>query len=241
MDIRLALITGIPIPVPECQLSIKQPSLEEIAYIGEEDFFKGVQTLTLYKSMFVQDKSVLDNISNFQIFMMVMGDKETVDKKKAVKQVINLVMPDYKFTLTPQSLLFIDTQGETHIVDQNNFDAFQEALRQIFCAKEGSMDQQAFNPANEAAKEIAEKLMRGRQRVAALKGNSNSSIFSRYLSILQVALHISIIELKKYTMYQIYDTFERYILNTNWDLDVRTRLAGGKPDSQPDNWMQEIH
>jgi hypothetical protein len=29
------------------------------------------------------------------------------------------------------------------------------------------MDQQAFNPANERAKEIADKLMRGRQRVAA--------------------------------------------------------------------------
>ena len=27
----------------------------------------------------------------------------------------------------------------------------------------------------------------------------------------------------------------------NWDLDVKTRLAGGKPDTQPDNWMKNIH
>lgn len=241
MDIRLALMTGQPVPIPECQLNVHQPTLEEIAFIGEEDFFKGVQTLTLYKSMFIQDKSVLDTISNFQIFMMVMGDKTTADKKIAVKQIINLIFPDYKFVLTPQSLLFTDKQGESHIVDNNNFEAFQETLRRVFCSQEGPMDQQAFNPANAKAKEIADKLMRGRERVAASKGATNSSVFSRYLSILSVALHIPLTMLSKYTMFQLYDEFERYILNMNWELDVRTRLAGGKPDSQPENWMKEIH
>ena len=50
------------------------------------------------------------------------------------------------------------------------------------------MDQQAFNPGDAKAREIAEKLMRGRQRVAAQKGQSNTSIFSQYLSILTVGL-----------------------------------------------------
>jgi hypothetical protein len=48
----------------------------------------------------------------------------------------------------------------------------------IFCSKNGPMDQQAFNPANDKAREIAEKLMRGRQRVAAQNGDSTSSVFS---------------------------------------------------------------
>jgi hypothetical protein len=39
------------------------------------------------------------------------------------------------------------------------------------------MDIQTFNPANEKAKEIADKLMRARQRVAEQKGG-NGSIFS---------------------------------------------------------------
>jgi hypothetical protein len=65
----------------------------------------------------------------------------------------------------------------------------QEAISNICCLKTGPMDQQAFNPANDKAREIAEKLMRGRQRVAAEKGQSNISIFSQYLSILTVGLH----------------------------------------------------
>ena len=76
MDLRLALMSGIDIPVPECQVILHQPTIKEIAFIGNEDFFIGVQTLCLYKSMFVEDKKVLEEINNFQIFMTVMNDKE---------------------------------------------------------------------------------------------------------------------------------------------------------------------
>jgi hypothetical protein len=31
--------------------------------------------------MFVKDKDALDKVSNFQIFMTIMNEKETVDKK----------------------------------------------------------------------------------------------------------------------------------------------------------------
>ena len=55
MDIRLALMAGTDIPVPECQLVIHQPTISEISFIGEEDFFIGVQTLCLNKTMFIQD------------------------------------------------------------------------------------------------------------------------------------------------------------------------------------------
>ena len=93
------------------------------------------------------------------------------------------------------------------------------------------------------AKKIADKLMRARQRVAAQKGDtSDASMFGQYLSILTVGLNsMSMGDLMNLTMYQIYDLIERYHLHVNWDLDVRTRLAGGKPDSSPDNWMKIIH
>ena len=104
------------------------------------------------------------------------------------------------------------------------------------------MDQSSFNPADKKAQEIAEKLMRGRQRVAEQKGSADVSVFSQYLSILTVGLNsMSLQDLMDLTMYQLYDLIERYMLYVNWDMDVRCRLAGGKPDSQPDNWMKTIH
>ncbi len=106
-----------------------------------------------------------------------MSEKEAADKKFAVQQVFTLLFPKYKVMMTPRSVL-ISGEGMTMQIDETNFEYLQEALNSICCLKTGPMDQQSFNPANAKAREIAEKLMRGRQRVAAEKGQSNISIFS---------------------------------------------------------------
>ena len=241
MDIKLALELGSDIPIPECQLVLHQPTMKEIAFMGEHEFFVGVQTLTLHKSMFMdKDKGVPESITNFQIFMTIVNGKETADKKEIVKQLFLIIFPKYKLLFTPNSILFQDDNGN-HMVDASNFESLQEILRMVFCVNSTDMDKQAFNPANDAAKEIAEKLMRGRQRVAAQSGENNHSIFSQYLSVLAIGTHLGFNELQTYTMYQIFDLMERYSLYTNWDIDLRCRLAGGKPDTQPDNWMKNIH
>lgn len=101
--------------------------------------------------------------------MTIMSEKETVDKKIAVQQVCTLLFPKYKVMFTPRSML-ITGEGQTIQIDENNFEFLQAALSEITCMKTGPMDQQTFNPADDKAREIAEKLMRGRARVAAEKG-----------------------------------------------------------------------
>ena len=242
MDYRLSLICGTDMLIPECNLVAHQPRIKEISFIGESDFFIGAQTLCLHKTMFIEDKTILDSINNFQIFMTIMLQDETKDKKANILNVLNLLFPAYKVNVTPNSLLFIKEGVPPITVDGNNFEALQEVLRLIFCMHNGPMDQQAFNPANDKAREIAQKLMRGRQRVAAQNGNSNVSVFSQYMSILTIGLgSMSLQDLTNLTMFQLYDLMERYTLYTAWDLDVRQRLAGGKPEGTPDNWMKNIH
>lgn len=242
MDYRLNLMCGTDLLIPECNLIVHQPRIKEISFVGETDFFIGAQTLCLHKTMFIEDKSLLDNINNFQIFMTIMLQDETKDKKALVLNVLNLLFPGYKVSITPNSLLFMKEGTPLITVDINNFEALQEVLRLIFCMHNGPMDQQAFNPANDKAREIAQKLMRGRQRVAAQNGNSNVSVFSQYMSILTIGLgSMSLQDLTNLTMFQLYDLMERYTLYTAWDLDVRQRLAGGKPEGTPDNWMKNIH
>jgi hypothetical protein len=45
-----------------------------------------------------------------------------------------------------------------------------------------------YNPADEKAAAIAAKLMKGRAKVAALKGEGQGGTLSKYVSILTVAL-----------------------------------------------------
>ena len=241
MDIRLALMCGTDIPVPELQTTIHQPTIKEISYIGEQEFFIGLQTVMINKSMFSQGNSVLENTTNFQIFMTIMKEQETKDKKEAVISFFQLLFPKTTVIITPMSII-LNKEGQQNLIDENNFGVLQEILKEIFCMNSSTMSQTTFNPADAKAKEIAEKLMRGRQRVAEQKGETNSSALGRYISILAIGLNsMSLSDAINLTMYQMYDLVERYTLYLNWDLDIRSRLAGGKPDSKPDDWMKNIH
>lgn len=241
MDRRLALMCGIDIPVPECELIIHQPKIQEIAYLGEKEFFTGVQTLCINKRMFVQDKALLENTNNFQIFMTIMSEKETADKKLAVQQIMTLFFPNYKMLLTPRSLI-LRNDNAMITIDENNFDFLQQALVDICCLRSGPNGQDTFNPVDDKAAEIAKKIMRGRQIVAEQKGETNTSVFSQYLSTLTIGLNsMTLQDLMDLTIFQLYDLVERYMLYINWDMDIRSRLAGAKPDSKPDNWMKNIH
>lgn len=242
MDIRLALMCGTDIPIPECQLIIHQPKIKEIALIGEEDFLTGAQCFNINKNLLDQDETLLANSNNFQIFMTIMKQKETADKKLAVQQLLQLLFPKYKVNFLPSSLVFIAEGEQPKMIDENNFDILQELIKTIFCFNSSSANQATFNPADKKAKEIADKLMRGRQRVAAQKGEAQGSLFSQYISILTIGLQsMSLQDLMDLTVYQLYDLMERYQLYINWDIDLRSRLAGGKPEDKPDNWMKNIH
>lgn len=240
-DYKLALMCGSDIPIPECQLVIHQPKIKEIALIGEEDFFVAIQTLCIDKNLVIQDRTLLLNTNNFQIFMTIMQENETADKKAAIKQLFPLILPKYQMTLTPRSLMLMNETGNI-MIDEHNFESFQAVLKEIFCINSGPMETQSFNPYNEKAREIAEKLMRARQRVAAQKGETEGSVFSKYISVLTVGLQsMSLEDCYNLTMYQLFDLIERYMLYVNWDMDIKSRLAGGKPDDKPDNWMKNIH
>lgn len=241
MDLRLGLMCGIDLPIPELQATIHQPKIKEIAFVGEKDFFLGVQCLCIDKNIIAnQDESLLVNTNNFQIFMTMMKEKEMAEKKDSVINVFSLIFPKYKTLFTPRSIIL---QSDTQImIDDSNFEILQEYLKEIFCFKSSMSQELGFNPANDTAKKIADKLMRGRQRVAELNGSANVSIFSQYLSMLTVGLDsMSLQDLMDLTMFQLFDLVERYQLYINWDIDIRSRLAGGKPDGKPENWMKNIH
>lgn len=241
IDYKLALMTGVDIPIPDLQLTLHQPTIKEISYIGEHSFFIGLQTITVNKNVLLQANSLLESTSNFQIFMTIINKKEFQEKKECVTQLFQLVFPKKVVMFTPASIILKEEDILT-IIDENSFDMLQKILTEVFCLNSHSAESGNFNPQDAKAKEIAEKLMRGRQRVAQQKGETTGSAFARYISIITIAIDsMSLSETMNLTMYQMYDLIERYSLHLNWDLDIKTRLAGGKPDSKPEDWMKNIH
>ena len=239
-DYRLGLMTGVDLPIPALELVIHQPTIKEISMVGEQDFFIGIQLLCVDKKLYIEDEALLETTSNFQIFMTMINESQMADKKNCVIQVMGLLFPDYKAIFTPRSIVL--NQKEANVtIDEGNFEILQELLREQFCLKGSGQEQ--FNPQSKKAKEIAQKLMKARQRVAQAKAQENSgSMFSQYLSVLTVGLgSMTLRECMELTMYQLYDLVERYSLYINWDIDIRSRMAGAKGDKPIDNWMKNIH
>lgn len=238
-DCKLALMTGVDIPIPELQMTLHQPTIKEISYLGEQDFFIAAQLLCINKNMYLEDKNLLNDTSNFQIFMTMMNEKTMIEKKDSVLQVLTLLFPGRQVIATPNGLMLKQDQSIINI-DESNFEALQKVLEVVFCLKNSG--QQNFNPVNKKAKEIADKLMKARQRVAAQQATTSGSMFGQYLSIITVGLgSMSLKDALELTMYQLYDLVERYSLYVNWDLDIRSRLAGAKGDKPVESWMKQIH
>ena len=231
-------MTGVDIPIPDLQTALHQPTLKEISYIGEKEFLTGIQCLSIQKSMLIEDENLLSTTTNFQIFMTVMNDKATADKREEVLAALGLLFPGIQIFITPRAI----SLSNGTMIDENNFEKIQQIIGKVFCLSK--TDQSTFNPANKKAKEIADKLMKARQKIAAQKAaeNGEGSAFAQYISTLTIGTNsMSLQDCINLTVYQLYDLVERYSLYINWDIDLKSRLAGAKPDKPVENWMKNIH
>ena len=247
----LLLLSGNDIPFPEAQLTIHQPTIKEIGYIGEEAFFSGCDLLDFSKNILsYEDKVHLEDKSNFEIFMSIMKDKQTMaiqNNKISALLVLSLMFPSYSISFSNDNKLAfekMDVEGdnkEIYFIDENNFEQFKEILSSIFCLKKHKKDEQNYNPANERARKIAEKLQKGREKAAAAKGPQRISVLSRYISILTVGERKNMNELLSLTVYQLFDEFERFELKQAFDTYFKAKLAGAKDIEEVENWMKELH
>lgn len=235
-DYSLALMSGVDIPIPELQTVMHQPTIKEISMVGEKDFLTGIQMLCIDKRMYAQGAIPA---TNFQLFMAFMNERQVADKKASVIQALSLLFPQAKAIFTPQSLI-LNFGEKTAMLDEGNFEAFQHLLNEVFCIQ---VESDALNPKGDKAKEIAEKLMKARQRVAAQKAKEGAkSLFSQQISILTIGCKsMSLNDCLNLTVYQLRDLIERYSLYTHWDIDIRSRLAGAKGDKPVEDWMKLIH
>ena len=239
----LLLLSGNDIPFPQAQVTIHQPTIKEIAYIGEEAFFIGCELLNFSKNILTEeDKFNLGDKTNFDILIAILREQNAVMQKNrnCVLMVLALMFPDYEIII--KDSIILKKEDTEYKIDSSNFEEFKIILNKMFDTKkeESSSD---FNPSGDLAKKIADKLKKRHQRLAE-KNNQKTQkidILSRYISILAIAQNIDMNSLLNYTVYQLYDTFKRYELKSGYDIYVKAKMAGAKDLKEVEDWMQDIH
>jgi hypothetical protein len=238
---ELILQSGNDVPFPEAQVTIHPPRIQEIAYIGEENFLIGSHFLLFDKNnLSDEDKIGLEDQSNFHILMSVMNSQEKAKHKTDGILVLTLLFPQYEIKIQKDRILLQKDKFSSSINEQN-YESFKKIIKQIFCL-ETEEDCGEFNPADALAKRIAEKIKKGRQAKNQLSDSPKDfKIYSRYVSILSVGLGKNKNELINYTVYQLNDEFKRYQAKINWDYYLKAKLAGAENLEEVDNWMEDIH
>lgn len=247
---ELLLMTGNDIPFIPAELTIHQPTLQEIAYIGEDAFLSGANFLNFSKNKLTLDEEAFRQIEKLDDFSLLMSllrnpkDPASQLQKINVEMVLALMFPEGKILFMP-NMIAIVIDGENHIINQENFDEFKEVVAKMYSLGGAVEGEREYNPANAAARAIADKIKRGRQKLKEIKSQNSEgqseSILSRYISILAVGEQKDMNLFKNYTVFQLFDEFNRFSLKQQFDQNLSFRLAGAQDLQQPEDWMKNLY
>ena len=244
----LTLISGIDVPIPEIGVNIHQPTIREIAYIGEKSFYEAAQTIIIQKEDFInglenitqEDKIALSQMSNFEIFLKLVEANPLSNTK--VQMLLSLLFPDFNSSIEERFIFLVNPKEQKNIlINDSNFEILQEIITTILCLQSGNTKEE-FNPQGDRAREIAEKIKRGRERAARLKGEKRqqSSFLSKYISGLGIGTNtLNIHNVLDLTLYQLLNQLERYGLYTQYNISIQAKMAGAK-DVEDVDWLKDI-
>ena len=134
MDNELLLLSGNDIPFIEAQVTIHQPTIKEIAYIGEEAFFTGCELINFSKNILPeQDKMNLEDKTNFDILIAILRERNAVMQRNrnCVEMVLALIFPWYTIDITSDAIV-LEKEEERHLINNDNFETFKTIFNMMF-------------------------------------------------------------------------------------------------------------
>ena len=154
----LLYLSGNDIPFIEAQIIIHQPTIKEVAYIGEEAFFTGCELINFSKNnLSEEDKNSLENQTNFDILIAILRERNAVMQRNrnCVEMVLALIFPEYSIEITEKEILFKkEEEEEAHSINNENFEQFKKIFNKMFNFEKNIEEE--YNPSGDMAQRIVE-------------------------------------------------------------------------------------
>ncbi|HAU86063.1 MAG TPA: hypothetical protein DCW90_11375 [Lachnospiraceae bacterium] len=242
------LLSGMPIAVPGVNVAVSQPKIKDICAFGEDDFFFATQFFLNAEKLVIPIKEgnpQLSMLDTFQLLLIIIRDDKQA--KENIEKFFELIFPNYKVEILSGMIQFKVNDKIVGRLNSFAFENFQKVLRDCFVPTSAKDDEQEYNPANDAAAEIAAKLKRGNEIRAKQKADEQGdigSLFGNYASVLSIGLSLDINVLYNYTPFQLFDSYKRYQTKLQYDLYQKiatTPMMDVSKMKEPDNWMDNIY
>ena len=257
---KLTIMTGLDILIPNTSVKVHQPTINEIALIGEEKLFSSLSLFMIntedFKANLLKvsniesdaEKDLIKNLNDYSILLFLLNSdiearnngREGSSTEEFCKLIFNLLFVDYDFIFSQTTFkIHLIDKKEGTILDFNSelFMILKDIVSQIFLFNK-FFGENKYNPVNSKAEEIANKMKKSQGKIDAQKGTQQNSLFSNMISILGATGH-DIVSLNKLTICQLYNLFERFSLYMQYDQSIKAALAGSTKVDIVD-WFQQI-
>ena len=243
-------LSGKPVLIKELNIALTPPKINDIVMFGEDDFLFATQ-LIVHTNEFIQQikegNSQLEIYSNFQLLMTIIRQDNTIEE--IIINYLNFIFPDYKIVFKDTMIDFlIEIDEQEKIVGRINpfnYDFMKDMIENLFTAQ--SLEEEVeYNPVNDLAKQIADKIKEGRKKTKNLKAeqSKDQSMYAQIISALSIGLQMDVNIFYNYTPFQLYDTYKRFFLKQSYDLYQRISTMPFLDASKmevPEDWTKYIY
>ena len=245
------ILSGQALPVKDANIFVTQPKIKDIVLFGEDDFLVGIQmivSMEQFADQIKQGNSELNILSDFQLLLTMVSEDFTI--KRMILNLFTLIFPEYEVEFNESTIdFFVVDDSDKQLVGRLhpfNFENLQVILNDAFIPQGDNEREPDYNPANDMAKKIADKIKAGRQKVHEQKSASEGehSIYADYCSTLSIGMRMDIDVFFNYTPFQLYDAYRRYFSKEQSDFYLRVSsmplMDVSKMDA-PLDWQRNLY
>lgn len=242
LDMKLKLFGGKPLHA-EGYGDIAPLTVGKVVEFGYTDYMKCLNLITVELKDFVkEDSDELEGVSVLDFLIAYGGEEIESQLEKSLSLFLGGEAIIDKETLQ----VFINKGDHALSVNRNNYANIQEVIKwQNYINNFEEKDD--FNPADDEARKFKEKmdrLKREREKAKKRKGDSEEEsedidFFDILSAISSKSYSINELNVLDLTIYQVYRKFKRMQLIDQYDISIKSILAGAK-DVKLKHWSTKI-
>lgn len=243
IDLKLKLFGGRPIHAKGYG-DIAPLKIRDIIDIGYSEYMKCLNILTLEVKDFFE-KEPEEEINVFDL-MIAFGGEEI---EKILENSLSLFLSGDAVIDRDNLRVFIKKANDVSVVDNSNYKEIQEVVKwQNFINHFEEKKLDVFNPADEETRRLKEQMDAVAKKRDELKKKQNSresddedgdiDFFDILSAIASKSYGVNELNVLDLTVYQVYRKFKRLELIEQYDISIKSILAGAK-DIKIKHWSSK--
>ena len=245
VDLEMRLLAGEPIYVGD--IPIKPLNLRQISQLGYSKFQQSINIISMTLD------EMIESIDDFEIQARLKAEKhlyKVFDMYMLSNGMQELVLKSFNLLFQTENVIIdgelLDDMSVVidgkYVINRDNFDDVVSMIQLQNNPEKSASDEDDYNPANELAKSIAEKLKRSKEIVEkskALESDGDGLTIPDIISAVSAMSNsLNKLNIWDLTIYQLYDEFARLTKIDNYRLQIQASMWS--PDIEIEHWSEPI-